>query len=62
MSRSASAVTAATTRLRGLQSRLRELTVPELLRVRDELDRLLQAERIHARDVDSLLGAQDGDR
>jgi hypothetical protein len=59
MPRSEPAIPAASARVRRLQSRLPELSVPALLRVRDALDPLLEQERISLKDVNAVLRAAD---
>jgi hypothetical protein len=59
MPRSEPAVPAASARLRRLQARLPELSVPALLRVRDALEGLLERDRIRVSDVSSVLRAAD---
>jgi hypothetical protein len=59
MPRSEPAIPAASARVRRLQDRLPDLSVPALLRVRDALEPLLEQERITLRDVDSILRAAD---
>ncbi|HSP64648.1 MAG TPA: hypothetical protein VLO10_00525 [Candidatus Deferrimicrobium sp.] len=59
MPRTQPAVPAASARLRQLQARLPELSVPALLRLRDALETLLASERIHVGDVDTALRAAD---
>jgi hypothetical protein len=61
MPRSEPAVSAAAARLRRLQARLDQLSVPALLRVREVLEPLLERERISVRDVNAVLrAASDG--
>lgn len=57
MPRSEPAVSAAAARLRRLGGRLDELSVPELLRVRDAIEPLLQRDRIGVGDVGPVLRA-----
>jgi hypothetical protein len=57
MPRSAPAIPAASARVRRLQERLPELSVPALLRVRDSLEALLEQERVSVSDVNSVLRA-----
>jgi hypothetical protein len=57
MPRSEPAIPAASARLRRLQARLSELSVPSLLRMRDELEALLDVERIRVSDVNTVLRA-----
>ncbi len=59
MPRSEPAIPAASARVRRLQARLPELSVPTLLRLRDAADSLLERERISLRDVNALLRAAD---
>jgi hypothetical protein len=59
MPRSEPAIPAASARLRRLQARLPEVSVPALLRMRDSLDELLQQERIRVSDVNAVLRAAD---
>ena len=56
---SESAARAASARVRRLQQRLPELSVPALLRIRDELDPILMRERVRVADVDTVLRAAD---
>lgn len=44
-------------RLRRLQRRLPELSVPALLRVRDALEPILASDRVRPRDVDDVIRA-----
>ncbi len=53
------ALPAASARLRRLQARLPELSVPALLRVRDALEALLGNDRIRVVDVTTVLRAAD---
>lgn len=59
MPRSEPAIPAASARLRRLQARLPELSVPALLRLRDELEPLLDRERIRLSDVNAVLRSAD---
>ncbi len=59
MPRPQPAIPAASARLRRLQARLPELSVPALLRVRDALEGLLERDRIRAVDVNVALRAAD---
>jgi hypothetical protein len=59
MPRSEPAIPAASARLRRLQARLPELSVPALLRVRDALEALLERETIRVSDVNAALRAAD---
>lgn len=59
MPRSEPAVPAASARVRRLQARLPELSVPALLRVRDAVEPLLERERISLADVNTVLHAAD---
>lgn len=61
MPRREPAVSAASARLRSLQARLPELSVPALLEVRDALEPLLAGERVRIGDVDAVLRAADRD-
>jgi hypothetical protein len=54
-------VSTASARLRRLQQRLPELSVVDLLRVRDAVEVVLGADRVGARDVDAVLAAVGGD-
>jgi hypothetical protein len=57
--RSEPAVPAEAARLRHLQDRLPELSVPALLRVRATLEPLLAGDRIRLADVDAVVRAAD---
>jgi hypothetical protein len=57
MPRSEPAIPAASARLRRLQARLPELSVPALLRVRDAVEPLLEQERVRISDVNAVLRA-----
>jgi hypothetical protein len=59
MPRSEPAIPAASARLRRLQARLPQLSVPALLRVRDALEALLERERIRVGDVDIVIRAAE---
>ncbi|MDQ6856839.1 MAG: hypothetical protein M3Z57_07190 [Candidatus Dormibacteraeota bacterium] len=59
MPRTQPAIPAASARLRQLQARLPELSVPALLRVRDALEALLERERIRVTDVHAALRSAD---
>jgi hypothetical protein len=59
MPRSEPAIPAASARLRRLQAQLPELSVPALVRVRDELEALLENERIRLSDVNAVIRAAD---
>jgi hypothetical protein len=54
-------VSSASARLRRLQRRLPELSVSDLLRVRDAVEVALDADRVGAPDVDAVLAAVGGD-
>ena len=54
-------VATACARLRRLQARLPDLSVPALLQVRDAIEPLLDAERLRSGDVDAVLRAADRD-
>jgi hypothetical protein len=54
-------VSTASARLRRLQHQLPDLSVSDLLRVRDAAEVVLGADRVGARDVDSVLAAVGGD-
>jgi hypothetical protein len=53
-------VSTASARLRRLQQRLPELSVSDLLRVRDAVEVVLDADRVGARDVEAVLAAIGG--
>jgi hypothetical protein len=59
MPRSEPAIPAASARVRRLQDRLSELSVPALLRVRDSLEAVLEQERVSVNDVNAVLRAAD---
>jgi hypothetical protein len=59
MPRTPVAIPAASARLRRLQARLPELSVPALLRLRDALEALLASERIRVSDVATVLRAAE---
>ena len=59
MPRTPAAIPAASARLRRLQARLPELSVPALLRVRDALEALLEKERVRVSDVSTVTRAAD---
>lgn len=59
MPRREPAIPAATARLRRLQARLPELSVPALLRVRDAVEPLLEQDLIRLADVSTVLAAAD---
>ncbi|HEY2570340.1 MAG TPA: hypothetical protein VGI27_02650 [Solirubrobacteraceae bacterium] len=59
MPRPEPAIPAASARLRRLQARLPELSVPALLRVRDALEALLQRDRIRVGDLGAVLRSAD---
>lgn len=59
MPRSEPAIPAASARVRRLQARLPELSVPALLRMRDALEPLLEQERLNVADVTTVLRAAD---
>lgn len=61
MPRNEPAIPAASARLRRLQARLSELSVPSLLRVRDALEPLFDSERIRVSDANTVLLAADRD-
>jgi hypothetical protein len=61
MPRSEPAIPIASARLRRLQVRLPELSVPALLRVRDALEPVLERERVRLVDVNTVLRAADSD-
>jgi hypothetical protein len=61
MPRSEPAIPIASARLRRLQARLPELSVPALLRVRDALEPVLERERVRLVDVNTVLRAADSD-
>jgi hypothetical protein len=60
-SRARMPVSSASARLRRLQRRLPELSVSDLLRVRDAVEVALDADRVGAPDVDAVLAAVGGD-
>ena len=49
----------AAARLRRVERRLPELSVPALLRLRDAIEPALAAERLRAGDVDTIIAAAD---
>jgi hypothetical protein len=55
------AIPATSARLRRLQARLPELSVPTLLRIRDALAPVLERDRIRVSDVDAVLLAAGGE-
>ena len=59
MPRSEPAIPAASARVRRLQARLPELSVPALLRLRDAVEPLLERERIRLSEVNTVLRAAD---
>jgi hypothetical protein len=59
--RSEPAVAAESARLRSLQKRLPEMSVPALLRIRATLEPLLAGDRIRVADVDAVVRAAEGD-
>jgi hypothetical protein len=61
MPRSEVKIPIASAQVRRLQARLPELSVPALLRVRDALEPVLDADTIRLSDVDAVLRAADGD-
>jgi hypothetical protein len=54
-------VSTASARLRRLQQQLPELSVSDLLRVRDAVEVVLGADRVGAPDVEAVLAAACGD-
>ncbi len=61
MPRQEPAIPATAARLRRLQSRLPELSVPVLLRIRDALEPLLDQEHVRVSDLRAVLRAAAGD-
>ncbi len=59
MPRTPVAIPAASARLRRLQARLPELSVPALLRMRDALEALLERETIRVSDLGTVTRAAD---
>jgi hypothetical protein len=59
MPRSEPAIPAASSRVRRLQARLPELSVPTLLRLRDAAESLLERDRISLSDVSAMLRVAD---
>jgi hypothetical protein len=60
-SRTAIPVSTSSARLRRLQQRLPELSVPVLLQIRDAVEHALATDRIGSRDVAVVLEAAGGD-
>ena len=61
MPRSEPAIPAASARLRRLQARLPDLSVPALLRLRDAIEPVLARDRIRLSDVSAVLRSAGGD-
>jgi hypothetical protein len=61
MPRSEPAIPAASARLRRLQARLPDLSVPALLRLRDAIEPVLARDRIRLIDVSAVLRSAGGD-